>query len=173
MVKLTRQEIEAFLDEDLPVKDRFKLESILSFGWVFTLCFAYATVFVVVFVFTSQFYGVEFYVKTEALPANLAEAIPATAEILQIRTFFTVVLMSLSTLAFVFRRGFLMILIISSAYTLNAIMQSWAFFRGLGLDYVAPAGLAVEFAGVVFLITLVVGGGIYWARRGRDIHLDF
>jgi|GEM_PF-3701665 len=84
MVKLTRQEIDAFLGEDVSIRQRLKLESFLSFGWIFTACFAYSFVFVVTFVVTTQIYGASFYVQQANLPPELAAAIPATEDILQI-----------------------------------------------------------------------------------------
>lgn len=173
MVKLTREEIEAFLEDDGPIRERLRLESILSFGWVFVACFAYSILFVVVFVTTSQIYGVDFYVETSNLPPKFAEAIPATEAILKVRVFITMMLSILTCLAFVFRRGFLTMLIISAVHSLNALIQSWAFFNGLGPEHVTTASIAIELAGVLLLPILLIGGGIYWSRYRRDIFLDF
>lgn len=130
MVKLTRQEIDAFLGEDVSIRHRLKLESFLSFGWIFTACFAYSFVFVVTFVVTTQIYGASFYVQQANLPPELAAAIPATEDILQIRSFIFSVLLAATSLAFVFRRGFLVTVIISVTYAVNALLQTWAFSYG-------------------------------------------
>lgn len=173
MVKLTRQEIAAFLGDDIPVQQRLKLESVMSFGWVFVACFVYSVAFVAVFIATAQIYGAELYIDTANLPADLAEAIPATNEILQIRSFIGVILLVASGLTFLFRRGFLTVLLISVPYSINTLLQTWAFSRGLGIEHIPLAGLLVELGGVVFLIAMITGGIIYWSRRGRDIYLDF
>lgn len=173
MVKLTREEIDAFLEDDVPVRQRLRLESALSFGWVFVACFAYSIAFVMVFLITAQVYGAEFYVNMATLPADRHEALPATTEILQIRSFIGVVLLAGSSMAFLFRRGFLMMLIISISYTFNALMQTLAFSRALGVEHIAFGGLMVEIGGLIFLFVMMLGGWIYWSRRGRDIYLDF
>lgn len=173
MVKLTREEIEAFLEDDGSIRERLRLESFLSFGWVFVACFTYSVLFILVFATTSQIYGVDFYIETANLPPEFAEAVPATAAILKVRVFIVIMLAILTCLAFVFRRGFLTMLIISAVYSLNALIQSWAFFNGLGHEYVTTSGILIELAGVLLLFIMLIGGGIYWSRYRRDIFLDF
>ena len=173
MVKLSREEIDAFLEDDAPIRQRIRLESALSFGWVFAACFAYSVIFVFIFLITAQVYGAEFYVNMATLPADRQEALAATTEILQIRSFVAVVLLFGTSTAFLFRRGFLVMLIISLSYTLNALLQTWAFSRALGVEHIAFGGLLVEIGGLVFLFVMMLGGWIYWSRRGRDIYLDF
>lgn len=173
MIKLTREEIEAFLEDDGPIRNRLRIESIMRFGWVFIACYAYSIVFIVTFVLTAQIYGVDFYVKTEGLPPEFAEAIPATAEILKIRIFVISMLAIITCMAFIFRRGFLLMLIVSNVYGLNALIQSWAFFNGLGREHVAVGGLIIELAGILLVVVMFIGGSIYWSRYRRDIFLDF
>lgn len=173
MVKLTRQEIEAFLGDDIPVPQRLKLESLMSFGWLFVACFTYSAVFVAIFIATAQIYGATLYINTATLPAEMAEAIPATNEILQIRSFIGMILLVGSGLTFLLRRGFLTMLLISLSYSINTLLQTWAFTRGLGIEHIPLAGLLIELGGVIFLIAMITAGLIYWSRRGRDIYLDF
>lgn len=173
MVKLTREEIDAFLEDDTSIRSRLRLESALSFGWVFVACFSYAIVFVSIFLITAQVFGAEFYVNMATLPADRREALPATTEILQIRSFVAVILLVGSSMAFLFRRGFLVMLIVSLSYTFNALLQTLAFSRALGVEHIAFGGLLVEIGGVIFLFVMMLGGWIYWSRRGRDIYLDF